>query len=296
MPWFRGIISLVLIGCCASGCATLQLPWGKDQFAKAGAQNPVVQIVCLWEQAEGRDPDNVPCRGFAGQIMFLGNRHATPVEIEGDIRIYLFDDVGTVEEQSKPLHQFDFNHDAWKIHLSKSAVGPSYSVFVPYTRRGQHNPKCSLRVRLTPKVGPTIFSEMTTLPLRNAASLPEATIVSETPPEEVRVQKEVQKSMSRLTEKSSTIPLTVSGSGRLAIDRKASADVAPSSPVEAESADDRLARMEKLMEQLLTEKDRTPQEPKALSSIQQAGFEEPATDPAGSESARRFKLQRSESP
>lgn len=296
MPSFRRIIGWVLIGCCASGCAALQLPWGKERFAKASSQNPVVQIVCLWEQAEGRDPDNVPCRGFAGQIMFLGNRHATPVEIEGDIRIYLFDDFGTVEEQSKPLHQFDFNHDAWKIHLTKSAVGPSYSVFVPYTRRGQHNPKCSLRLRLTPKSGPVIFSDMTTLPLRSAGSIPETTIVSEAPPEEVRVQKEVRKTMSRLAEKSSTIPLTRSNEGKLSVDRKQAADSVPSAPPDAGTTEDRLARMEKLLEQALTEKDRPAQEPKTLSPIQQAGFEELATEPPASDAPRRFRLQRSESP
>ena len=146
------------------GCATLNLTNMDLRSRKATARNPALRVVCLWEPAEGRDPKGVPCQGFAGQILFLTNT-SLPVSVEGDIRVYQFDNQGTAEEQSKPLHQFDFDSGSWAQHYSYGTLGPAYSVFIPYMRRGVYDATCALRVRLTPKHGPVVFSEMTSLEL-----------------------------------------------------------------------------------------------------------------------------------
>jgi hypothetical protein len=280
-----------------SGCATMIIPWTGNKIPQATASNPVVQIVCLWEQAEGRDPEGVPCRGFAGQILFLANRHATPVEVHGDVRIYLFDNVGSAEEQSKPLRQFDFSSDAWKLHLTKSAVGPSYSVFVPYVRRGQHNAQCSLRVRLAPKDGPTIFSETSTLPLRGPGPAEEVTVVSATSSPEDRVQAEVNQALSKAMQKTTTIPLAISQSGSLAVAPQTSIDKTRGEiPASGHNAtDDRLERMEKLLEQVLAERALAPSSAIASTGVRHANYET-ISPPAETddEPPRRFKLNRSD--
>ena len=158
----------LLCGCVlltSVGCATLQLPFGKDRIQKASARNPVVQIICIWQPSEGRDPSGMPCRGFAGQILFLANRGALPVQVEGDVRIYLFDDQGTPEEQTKPMHQYDFDSPSWGRHLTKGTLGPTYSVFVPYTRRGTYEANCALRVRLKTDGQSAVFSDLASIPL-----------------------------------------------------------------------------------------------------------------------------------
>lgn len=147
------------------GCAALHLPLGKDRMQKASARNPVVQIICIWQPSEGRDPNGMPCRGFAGQILFLANRGSLPVQVDGNVRIYLFDDQGSVEEQTKPIHQYDFDSPSWALHLTKGTLGPTYSVFVPYTRRGTYEAQCALRVRLKTSDGSTIFSDLASIPL-----------------------------------------------------------------------------------------------------------------------------------
>jgi hypothetical protein len=268
---------LGILGCLSSGCATLNFPWEQQKVSKASPQNPAVQIVCLWEQAEGRDPNGVPCRGFAGQILFLGNRQAKPVEIEGDVRIYLFDNVGTPDEQSRPLRQYDFDNESWKLHLTSTAVGPSYSVFVPYVRRGQANAQCALRVRLTPKDGPTLFSEFSSLPLKGASHVPESTIVSQpVSPPEARVHAEVEQSLSQALSKSTTIPLPAADAGG-----RATYSAAPPVTAAQATSNDRLERMELLMEQMLEER----QQP-ATSAVQQASYESPAAETA----PLRFKV------
>ncbi len=146
------------------GCATLHFPHLDLRSRKATARNPVAKVVCLWEPAEGRDPKGNPCHGFAGQILFL-NSSSLPVSVDGDVRVYLFDDQGTIEEQSEPLHKFDFDSGAWAQHYTYGTLGPAYNVFIPYMRHGTYEATCALRLRLTPKQGPAIFSEMASIEL-----------------------------------------------------------------------------------------------------------------------------------
>jgi len=151
------LLALAAIG---SGCATTGLFGAKSKAVpQADARNPASEILAIWKPAEGAGLNGVPTRGFAGQILFFTRSHATPVEVHGDVRIYVFDDRGTLEEQSKPIHQFDFPADAWKTHLQMSPLGPSYQLFIPYTRKDHHQATCSLRVRLKPAEGPMIYSE-----------------------------------------------------------------------------------------------------------------------------------------
>jgi hypothetical protein len=155
-----------LTGCAAPGLWT----FGDNHPAKADADNPAVKIVCLWQTAEGRGLDNLPARGFAGQILFLTQGSPTPVEVAGDVRIYLFDDQGPPAEQTKPIHQFDFRNGAWQNYLKRTAWGPTYQLFIPYTRPGEFAANCQLRVRLTPDNGPTILSEPASLSLPGPAA------------------------------------------------------------------------------------------------------------------------------
>ncbi|HUQ72106.1 MAG TPA: hypothetical protein VM165_21445, partial [Planctomycetaceae bacterium] len=145
MTTLRSTLSLITLTTflAASGCATLQFPWD-DKIPEASKKNPVMQVTCLWEPSEGRNPDGAPCRGFAGQILFLGNKGGTPVKVDGSVMVYLFDDQGTSEEeQAAPIHQYSFDAVAWSQHLRVGSMGPTYHVFIPYTRKGVYQANCS---------------------------------------------------------------------------------------------------------------------------------------------------------
>lgn len=151
----------------ASGCATSNLLrmdklafWNHNKLVTADSRNPVADILCIWQPSEGRDPQGVPSRGFGGQILFMTHGSSEPCAVEGDVRIYVFDDQGAREEQIKPIHQYDFTADVWKQHLRMGTLGPSYQVFVPYPRKGFHQARCSLRIRFKPTQGPAIYSSM----------------------------------------------------------------------------------------------------------------------------------------
>ncbi len=155
---------LAFSGCSAPGI----LKSKKVKIPKADASNPAVRVLCIWEPSEGRGVDGLPTRGFAGQVIFLTRQKSTPVQVDGAVRIYLFDDQGPAEDQAKPLHQFDFQGDAWTMHLHNGTLGPSYHVFIPYMRKGNFQTQAALRLRMKPTVGPVIYSDMVNVTLPGA--------------------------------------------------------------------------------------------------------------------------------
>ena len=157
------VLSLVWLAT-AAGCTTTTLFSTfahKNHFPKATANNPVVRCLCLWEPAEGTGVDDKPARGVSGQIFFFTRNNVSAVEVDGDVRIYLFDDQGSEEQQSQALHQFDFVGGAWKAHLTATQFGPGYQLFVPYSRKGRHQAELALRVRITPPAGSAVYSDLT---------------------------------------------------------------------------------------------------------------------------------------
>lgn len=155
------VLFVVLLPAVSAGCAGFQwIDWNKTKVVEATANNPVSRIICIWEPAEGHGLDGLPTRGVAGQILFFTKQHPQPVMVEGDVRVYLFNDRGPPEERSKPIHQFEFLGDAWTVHAQHSSLGPAYNVFIPYVRKNNEQVTCGLQIRLTPKAGPTMFSQM----------------------------------------------------------------------------------------------------------------------------------------
>ena len=155
---------ILLIAACTSlaGCAsTGLLDWNKQSLPAATEKHPAVEVLCIWQPAEGRGLNGLPTRGFAGQILFFTRRDDSAVRVDGDVRISLFDDRGDKTEQGKPIHQFEFAADAWNTHLYAGQLGPTYQIFIPYTRKDIYETKCALHLRLIPtQGGMPVFSEL----------------------------------------------------------------------------------------------------------------------------------------
>jgi len=150
-----GLLFLLL----TPGCASLPL-FGLTtaKVERADAKNPAVEILALWQASEGPGPNGVPIRGFAGQIYFFTQSKQAPVLVDGKVRIYLFDDHGSIKEQARPIGEYDCDSAGWNARAHNSALGPGYAVFIPYPRNDFHQSTCSLRIRFTPTVGPAIYS------------------------------------------------------------------------------------------------------------------------------------------
>jgi len=172
------LVLLSLTLCQMTGCATMHLPtWKtlptltKGSQTKDDASAAVSQVVCIWQPAEGRGLDDLPTRGFAGQIVFLSATSPTPIEVAGDVTIYLFDDQASIEQQSRPLHVFQFVDGSWQTHLKATAWGPTYQLFLPYVRPGAHRASCSLAVQIDTPDGRRVTSAMANIVLPGSTSI-----------------------------------------------------------------------------------------------------------------------------
>ncbi len=156
-------LCVLLTGCATSGLVSNANAVKK--FSKATSRNPAVKCLCVWQTADGFDSEGKSCRGVAGQVFFFNQESAIPVMVNGDLRVYVFDDQGTEADQAKPLSQFDIDRETWSTQLTKTQFGPAYRLFVPYTRSGRNQAELALRLRLTPDSGPVVFSDLSTISL-----------------------------------------------------------------------------------------------------------------------------------
>ncbi len=158
---WRDVLSVV--ACCLAmaglGCSSLTGS-KRAAFTPATARNPAAKILCVWQQADGPGLNGETTRGLAGQVFFFPREGDVPVTVQGELKIFVFDDVGTPEEQSKPLHQVDVPSYELNSRLGETQFGPSYTVFAPYTRKGSSEANCAVRVRLTRPDGSVLFSDM----------------------------------------------------------------------------------------------------------------------------------------
>lgn len=165
------IASLVI----ASGCSSMTTSLPK-LTAKPKAEPAIVDVLALWQPGEGRDKNGLPTRGFAGQVFFFAAGSRDPVSVTGDVTVVVFDDQGTLEEQKKPIHEFTFKQGIWRNFEQKTNLGPAYQVFIPYSRLGDHQAICSLRVKYEAPdgSGQLALSESASVVL--SGSIPEPTV------------------------------------------------------------------------------------------------------------------------
>lgn len=162
-----GVLILSFCGCTSFGSLNMR---ARD------ARQPVNRVLCLWQPAEGRGLDDQPTRGFAGQILFFTADSPTPVEVDGEVTISLFDNHGSPSEQSKPIHQFRFS-ETWRTYVKETSWGPSYQLFIPYVRKGKHRAECALNLRFETGSGTSVVSEMTHIVLPGAQNPNNPTVV-----------------------------------------------------------------------------------------------------------------------
>jgi len=159
-------------GCVATG----PLKFGKlglfggDKIPVAGEKNPVVQVLTMWQPGEGPGIDGKTTRGFVGQIYLFTAKSPIAAKARGLVEVYVFDDHGSEEEQTKPLHQFRYEPDSWELLGQPGKLGQVHTLFVAYTRPGKHKAQCSLRVTFTPDKGLPVHSEMSYVTLPGRAS------------------------------------------------------------------------------------------------------------------------------
>ncbi len=163
MKFNKALLWLSFMGASLHGCQIMtsvnqHIPFVSKQTSIV--HGTPVEMICLWEAAEGNGLSNLPARGFAGQVLFFDQRGEEPVEVHGDVEIFVFDDLGTEEDQSKPIYKYEFEKEVFQAFKTDTNLGIAYQLFLPYPKKVAYEANCSLRVRVTPDSGRAIYSKM----------------------------------------------------------------------------------------------------------------------------------------
>ena len=108
---------------------------GTDKDEEPEFQTPR-SMVGIWKAATFEKPGSKSIRGFGGRFYFYDARNE-PVRVNGDLTIYGYDDQNQSESgDGKADRKFVFKADSLNTHFSESALGESYSFFVPWDNVG----------------------------------------------------------------------------------------------------------------------------------------------------------------
>jgi hypothetical protein len=166
-PLRRSVFSSLLLslGMSASGCASLDLPsFNIEKYiptltGRTGQFRRPMKVVAFWSDTI-RTADGQPAmRGFGGRLMFYDSKTTKPLKVSGTLVIYGFDEGRTDLESPRPDKKFVFTPEQFAKHYSKSELGHSYSVWIPWDRVGGENKEIGLICRFTPVEGGAIVSE-----------------------------------------------------------------------------------------------------------------------------------------
>ena len=151
--------ALLLLG--VTGCQPLfsnksMVPWGKKN-----AEPKIVpdRILAVWTDTVLHQPGQKGIRGFGGRVYFYEKDKPDPIAVEGSLAVYAFDADDESLDSQKPLRKFAFTAEQFASHMSKTSIGPSYSLWLPWSVVGEEAKKLSLITRFEGIDGGTTISD-----------------------------------------------------------------------------------------------------------------------------------------
>lgn len=206
---------LVCLLSAASGCASFDLPTlGLEKYipsltGRIGEFRRPLKVVAFWTDTVRTAEGQPAMRGFGGRLMFYDNQRGKPVKVAGTLVIYGFDEARSDTDNPRPDRKFVFTPDQFEKHYSKSELGHSYSVWIPWDRAGGPSQEVSLICRFTPVEGGAVVSEQVKqlLPGVDAATSAKAA-PSATPIKLTQFQETLQEAAAR---RMSTTTIELSG-------------------------------------------------------------------------------------
>jgi hypothetical protein len=132
------------------------IPWGSKK-----KETKVVpdRILAVWTDTVLHQQGQTGVRGFGGRVYFYEKDNTDPIEAEGSLAVYAFDAEDDAVDSQKPLRKFVFTPEQLAGHMSKTSIGPSYSIWLPWSAVGDPPQKLSLITRFEGIDGGTTISD-----------------------------------------------------------------------------------------------------------------------------------------
>jgi hypothetical protein len=149
----------------ATGCASFELPgmhlekYIPTLTGRTGQFRRPLRMVAFWTDTVRTGEAQPAMRGFGGRLMFFDREHGKSVKVAGTLVIYAFDESHGGGENPRPDRKYVFPPDQFAKHYSKSELGHSYSVWIPWDKAGGEAKEIGLICRFTPVEGGAVLSE-----------------------------------------------------------------------------------------------------------------------------------------
>ncbi len=158
LVWWLAAGACLLVAAATSAAETAPsrgwtAPWNK----------PVVpeRLTVVWTDTVLNQSGQRGVRGFGGRLMFYSADSDNPVRVHGRLMVYAFRDDGPTAEHCQPARCYVYTAEQLAHRYSKSRLGHSYSVWLPWGEVGGPVEKLSLVSRFEPDQGSVVLSEST---------------------------------------------------------------------------------------------------------------------------------------
>lgn len=119
------------------------------------------RILAIWTDTVLRQPNQPGVRGFGGRVFFYQKEQNDPIEVDGKLVVFVFDADDQDPENQKPLRKYVIEADDFSKHMSKTSIGPAYSVWLPWGDTKGPSMKLSIITKYEGREGGTTLSDPT---------------------------------------------------------------------------------------------------------------------------------------
>lgn len=152
------VILLVISNGCNSLMTATSLTAAKFPWSKEDKPQTPHKMTAVWTHTVLNQVGKRGVRGFGGRLMFYKRKSDEAIKVEGTLTVYAFDESGE-HHKTSPDRKYVFLPVKLEDHYSKSDIGHSYSIWIPWDEVGGEQKQISLITRFEPKDGTPIMSD-----------------------------------------------------------------------------------------------------------------------------------------
>lgn len=181
-----------------------KMPWSNSDQDEP-YPNPV-KIALAWTPDTLVQPGKTPTRGFGGRVYFFDEK-TRAVPVEGTLTIHGFEETGTPENAK--IQPFEFTPEQLTQRFSRTDVGASYSIWIPWDAVGGEQKRISLVATFKTVDGKLVQGIPATIEL--PGRVPDSRIDTQLARRSPRFQKHQRVASSTHTPKSGLVTTTIPG-------------------------------------------------------------------------------------
>jgi hypothetical protein len=153
--WMGSILLSLVVG-----CAPLKVPKTITWPGQGNKPQTPLRTTAFWTDSVLNQGGLPGVSGFGARVLFYGKDDETPIMVDGSLTVYGYDDTDG-HEHSTPARKFVFPAEYLEKHYSKSDLGHSYSIWIPWQDASGPQRQISLILRFeSRKGGAIVISEM----------------------------------------------------------------------------------------------------------------------------------------